>query len=68
MEGMGKMTTKTPKIMVVDDEAHIRLLFTEEFHAQGYEVIALPSPAGIISQIKAEHPDVVAWISKIARS
>ncbi|MDR2340176.1 MAG: response regulator [Deltaproteobacteria bacterium] len=47
------------KILVVDDEAHIRLLYSEELAEDGYEVITKENGQGLLDLIEAEKPDVV---------
>jgi DNA-binding response OmpR family regulator len=47
------------KILVVDDEAHIRLLYSEELTEDGYEVITAENGDGLIERIEREKPDVV---------
>ena len=47
------------KILVVDDEAHIRLLYTEELTEDGYEVITAENGQNLLARIEAEKPAVV---------
>jgi DNA-binding response OmpR family regulator len=47
------------KVLVVDDEAHIRLLYSEELTEDGYEVITAENGDGLIELIDKEKPDVV---------
>ncbi|MDR2386588.1 MAG: response regulator [Deltaproteobacteria bacterium] len=47
------------KILVVDDEAHIRLLYSEELTEDGYEVITAENGDGLLELIDKEKPDVV---------
>ena len=47
------------KILVVDDEEHIRYLFSEELNEAGYEVITADSGYKLIEKIAAEKPDLV---------
>ena len=47
------------KILVVDDEAHIRLLYTEELTEEGYSVITAENGAGLLDRIDREKPDLV---------
>lgn len=47
------------KILVVDDEAHIRLLYQEELQAEGYVVAASDGRANIVEVITSERPDLV---------
>ena len=47
------------KILVVDDEAHIRLLYTEELTEEGYEVITAENGHNLLERIETEKPSVV---------
>ncbi|MDR0881414.1 MAG: response regulator [Candidatus Adiutrix sp.] len=47
------------KILVVDDEAHIRLLYSEELTEEGYEVITAEGGLNLLERIEAEKPDLV---------
>jgi DNA-binding response OmpR family regulator len=47
------------KILVVDDEESIRLLYQEELQEQGYEVILACSADEAIEQFTATRPDLV---------
>ncbi|MDR1395512.1 MAG: response regulator [Deltaproteobacteria bacterium] len=47
------------KILVVDDEAHIRLLYSEELTEEGYEVITAENGAGLLERIDRDKPDLV---------
>ena len=40
------------KILVVDDEAHIRLLYTEELTEEGYEVITAENGLNLLERIE----------------
>ena len=46
-----------PKILVVDDEEHIRLLYSEELKEAGYEVITAESGYKLLEKIEEE-----SWI------
>jgi len=48
-----------PKILVVDDEEHIRLLYSEELKESGYEVITAQSGYNLLERIVEEQPDLV---------
>ncbi len=48
-----------PKILVVDDEEHIRLLYSEELKEAGYEVITAESGYKLLETIEDEKPDLV---------
>ena len=48
-----------PKVLVVDDEAHIRLLYSEELSEDGYEVVTAENGDGLVELIEKEKPDVV---------
>lgn len=47
------------KILVVDDEEHIRLLYSEELNEAGYEVITADSGLQLMERIEKEKPDLV---------
>ena len=47
------------KILIVDDEEHIRYLYSEELSEAGYEVITADSGKNLIERIKEEKPDLV---------
>jgi DNA-binding response OmpR family regulator len=47
------------KILVVDDQEHIRQLYLEEFSAEGYEVLTLASGHHLLRKINLLHPDLV---------
>jgi len=47
------------KILVVDDEEHIRLLYLEEFRDAGYEVITAESGYKLLELIEREKPDLI---------
>jgi two-component system response regulator (stage 0 sporulation protein F) len=47
------------KILVVDDEEHIRLLYSEELSEAGYEVITAADGSHLIERIEEEKPDLV---------
>jgi DNA-binding response OmpR family regulator len=47
------------KILVVDDESHIRLLYSEELAEEGYEVITAENGDGLLERIDTDKPDVV---------
>jgi two-component system response regulator (stage 0 sporulation protein F) len=47
------------KILVVDDEEHIRLLYSEELSEAGYEVITAADGYRLIERIETEKPDLV---------
>ncbi|UCH00260.1 MAG: response regulator [Deltaproteobacteria bacterium] len=47
------------KILVVDDEEHIRLLYSEELSEAGYEVITAADGYKLTERIDSEKPDLV---------
>ncbi len=47
------------RILIVDDEEHIRSLYTLELEDEGYEVLALESGKGLAEHIERFQPDVV---------
>ncbi len=47
------------KVLVVDDEEHIRMLYAEELQDAGYEVITAESGYQLLERIEREKPDLV---------
>ncbi|MBW1771354.1 MAG: response regulator [Deltaproteobacteria bacterium] len=47
------------KILIVDDEEHIRFLYYEELTEAGYEVITADSGYQLIEKIEDEKPDLI---------
>ena len=47
------------KILVVDDEEHIRLLYSEELTEAGYEVITAADGYKLTERIDKEKPDLI---------
>lgn len=47
------------KILIVDDEEHIRYLYSEELSEVGYEVITADSGYRLLEKIETEEPDLV---------
>ncbi|MBL7175180.1 MAG: response regulator [Desulfobacteraceae bacterium] len=47
------------KILVVDDEEHIRFLYSEELTEAGYEVITADNGYRLLEKIEEEKPDLV---------
>ncbi len=54
------------KILVVDDEEHIRYLYSEELSEAGYEVITADSGDGLLEKIEEEKVDLVVLDIKMA--
>jgi DNA-binding NtrC family response regulator len=50
---------KMAKILIVDDEEHIRYLYSEELTDAGYEVITAESGYQLLEKIEEEKPDLV---------
>jgi DNA-binding NtrC family response regulator len=55
-----------PKILVVDDEDPIRLLYEEELRDEGYEVVSIASGHGLVERIEQEKPALVILDIKLA--
>jgi len=47
------------KIMIVDDEEHIRFLYSEELADEGYEVVTVDSGNRLMEEIEAHKPDLI---------
>jgi len=54
------------KILVVDDEEHIRLLYSEELNEAGYDVSTAAGGYKLIERIEEEKPDLVILDIKMA--
>ena len=57
-----------PKILVVDDEELIRLLYEEELTDEGYEVVTAATGQGLLERIEQEKPDLIILDIKLADS
>jgi DNA-binding response OmpR family regulator len=57
-----------PKVLIVDDEKHIRLLYAEELEEEGYDVALASDGEGILELIGKEEPDVVVLDIKMVSS
>jgi two-component system response regulator (stage 0 sporulation protein F) len=53
------------KIMVVDDEEHIRLLYSEELGEEDYEVVTQDSGYELMERIEDEQPDLIVLDIKL---
>jgi DNA-binding NtrC family response regulator len=47
------------KVLIVDDEEHIRFLYSEELTDEGYDVVTTDSGFQLMELIEKEHPDVI---------
>ena len=56
------------KVLIVDDEKHIRLLYSEELEEEGYEVALASDGSDILDRIKDEKPDVIVLDIKMVSS
>lgn len=56
------------KILVVDDEKHIRMLYREELEAEGYTVATSDGEEDILDVIGREHPTIVILDIKLGVS
>ena len=54
------------KILIVDDEKNIRLLYREEFQDLGHEVIEAKDGFELIEKIEAQRPDLIILDIKMA--
>ncbi len=54
------------KILVVDDEPHIRMLYQEELQADGYRVGTSNGQEPIMDAVEREKPDLVVLDIKLA--
>ena len=56
------------KVLIVDDEKHIRLLYSEELKEEGYDVALAADGKDILPRIEREKPDVVVLDIKMVSS
>lgn len=54
------------KILIVDDEEVIRMLYSEELEDEGYNVITTGSGRGLVELIKRERPELIILDIKMA--
>lgn len=54
------------KILIVDDEESIRLLYSEELTSDGYEVALAEDGHQLIDRVENEQPDVIILDIKMA--
>lgn len=47
------------KILIVDDEEGIRILYAMELEDEGYEVVTLPDGQNLLETLDNEHPDCI---------
>jgi len=57
--GFTGVVMKRNKILVVDDEMHIRMLYQEELESEGYEVLTSDGSDDVPLLIERQKPDVV---------
>ncbi|WP_291319721.1 response regulator [Desulfonatronospira sp.] len=55
------------KILVVDDELHIRMLYQEEFENSGYNVVTSDGSEPILPLLDQETPDLVVLDIKLGQ-
>jgi len=55
-----------PKIMIVDDEASIRMLYREEFEDEHYDVVEAEDGLGLVARVEEERPDIIVLDIKMA--
>ncbi len=54
------------KILIVDDEEHIRLLYKVELEDEGYEVFTAADGYRLLERIEEEKPDLIVLDIKMA--
>jgi len=47
------------KILVVDDDAHMRELLTQELEDAGYQVVVAATGEEALEKVRSDHPDLV---------
>ena len=53
------MATKTPKVLIVDDDSDIRRLYAIGLNQRGYEVKLAANGAEAVERIASERPDCI---------
>lgn len=56
------------RILIVDDEKAIQLLFADELTEEGYEVITTGDGSGILKLIEQKRPDLVVLDIKLGKN
>jgi DNA-binding NtrC family response regulator len=56
------------KVLVVDDEKHIRMLYREELEAEGYEVATSDGAEDILEVLDRDDPDVIVLDIKLGNN
>ncbi|MDD4731903.1 MAG: response regulator [Desulfovibrio sp.] len=56
-----------PKILVVDDETHIRMLYQEELETEGYQVATSDGSEDILGVLRKTKPDIVVLDIKLGQ-
>lgn len=56
-----------PKILVVDDETHIRMLYQEELETEGYAVATSDGSEDILEVLGSTSPDIVVLDIKLGQ-
>jgi DNA-binding response OmpR family regulator len=56
------------KVLVVDDEKHIRMLYREELESEGYDVATSDGEEDILEVLGRENPDVVVLDIKLGQN
>ena len=56
------------KVLVVDDEKHIRMLYQEELNVEGYDVATSDGEEDILDVLGREKPDVVILDIKLGQN
>lgn len=57
-----------PRILVVDDEKHIRMLYQEELESEGYAVITSDGSEDILELLKRAEPEIVILDIKLGQN
>jgi DNA-binding response OmpR family regulator len=47
------------KLLIVDDETYIRMLYKKEFESEGYQVVVASNPQEAVQAMGAARPDLV---------
>ncbi len=53
------MSTRKPRVLIVDDEESIHLLYTEELEEEGYEIYSAMDGPEALELVEKVNPDIV---------
>jgi len=55
------------KILVIDDDQGVRMLYADELAYEGYEVVTCDDGSMLMTSIKKERPDLVVMDTRLGK-